>query len=54
MICVYLIIAGLPAIAKIGVIDFLFGDKWASTANPPQFGILPFILTSIYGTAVQS
>lgn len=51
MICVYLIIAGLPAIAKIGVIDFLFGDKWASTANPPQFGILPFILTSIYGTA---
>lgn len=51
MICVYLIIAGLPAIAKIGIIDFLFGDKWASTANPPQFGILPFILTSIYGTA---
>lgn len=51
MICVYLIIAGLPAIAKIGIVDFLFGTKWASTANPAQFGILPFILTSVYGTA---
>ena len=51
IICIYLIIAGLPAIAKIGVVDFLFGTKWASTANPPVFGILPFILTSVYGTA---
>ena len=51
LICVYLVIAGLPAIIKIGPIDFLFGAKWASTAAEPQFGILPFILTSIYGTA---
>lgn len=51
LISVYLIIAGLPAIAKIGLIDFLFGDTWASTAEVPQFGILPFILTSFYGTA---
>lgn len=51
LICVYLIIAGLPAIVKIGPIDFLFGSKWASTAAEPLFGILPFILTSIYGTA---
>ena len=51
MISVYLIIAGLPAIRKIGLIDFLFGEKWASTAAEPKFGILPFILTSIYGTA---
>lgn len=51
LICVYLIIAGLPAIVKIGPIDFLFGTRWASTAAEPQFGILPFILTSIYGTA---
>lgn len=51
LICVYLIIAGLPAIIKIGPIDFLFGSKWASTAAEPLFGILPFILTSIYGTA---
>ena len=50
-ISVYLIISGLPAIAEIGLVDFLFGQTWASTAKDPQFGILPFILTSIYGTA---
>lgn len=51
MITVYLIIAGIPAIREIGLIDFLFGTEWASTASEPKFGILPFILTSIYGTA---
>ncbi|WP_294553643.1 phosphate ABC transporter permease subunit PstC [uncultured Pseudoflavonifractor sp.] len=50
-ISIYLIISGLPAISKIGLVDFLFGQTWASTAKDPQFGILPFILTSIYGTA---
>lgn len=51
LITIYLVIAGIPAIREIGIIDFLFGTKWASTAAEPQFGILPFILTSIYGTA---
>lgn len=51
LITVYLIISGLPAIIEIGPIDFLFGRKWASTAAEPSYGILPFILTSIYGTA---
>ena len=51
LITVYLVIAGIPAIREIGIIDFLFGTKWASTAAEPQFVILPFILTSIYGTA---
>lgn len=51
LITVYLVIAGIPAIRKIGVLNFLFGKKWASTAEQPQYGILPFILTSIYGTA---
>ena len=50
-ISVYLIISGLPAIKEIGLVEFLFGTKWASTATEPSFGILPFILTSIYGTA---
>ena len=50
-ISVYLIISGLPAIKEIGLVDFLFGKEWASTAAEPKFGILPFILTSIYGTA---
>jgi phosphate transport system permease protein len=50
-ISIYLIIAGVPAIREIGLIDFLFGTKWESTAADPSFGILPFILTSVYGTA---
>ena len=51
LITVYLIISGIPAIKEIGLIDFLFGKEWASTAAEPKYGILPFILTSIYGTA---
>jgi len=51
LITVYLIAAGIPAIREIGPVPFLFGKKWASTATPPSFGILPFLLTSIYGTA---
>lgn len=51
LISVYLIISGIPAIKKIGIIPFLFGKTWASTAAEPQFGILTFILTSVYGTA---
>ena len=51
LITVYLIISGIPAIGRIGIIDFMFGKTWASTAAEPSYGILPFILTSIYGTA---
>ena len=51
VITVYLVASGIPAIRKIGLWDFLFGEIWASTAAEPAYGILPFILTSIYGTA---
>ena len=51
LITVYLVISGIPAIREIGLIDFMFGKTWASTAAEPSFGILPFILTSVYGTA---
>ena len=51
LITIYLIISGIPAIQQIGLVSFLFGTKWASTAAQPEYGILPFILTSIYGTA---
>ena len=50
LITVYLILSGLPAITKIGLGKFLFGAEWASTAADPKYGILPFILTSVYGT----
>ena len=51
LISVYLIVSGIPAIQKIGLVPFLFGKTWASTAAEPSYGILPFILTSVYGTA---
>ena len=49
LISIYLIIAGIPAIREVGLTDFLFGDTWNAGTN--EFGILPFILTSVYGTA---
>lgn len=51
LITVYLVISGIPAIMEIGLFDFMFGTEWASTAAEPSYGILPFILTSVYGTA---
>ena len=51
LITVYLVISGLPAISEIGLAKFLFGKVWSPTGADPEFGILPFILTSVYGTA---
>ena len=51
LITIYLVISGIPAIREIGLVEFLFGDTWTPTAAEPQYGILPFILTSIAGTA---
>ena len=51
LITVYLVISGIPAIREIGLVKFLFGKTWDSSSAEPQFGILPFILTSVYGTA---
>ena len=51
LITAYLVASGIPAIRQIGLVPFLMGDTWESTAAQPSYGILPFILTSIYGTA---
>ena len=50
LITVYIVAAGFPAVRQIGLIDFLFGTRWASTAAEPAYGILPFILSSVLGT----
>lgn len=50
LITAFLVVSGTPAIKEIGLTDFLFGRVWASTAHEPTYGILPFILTSVYGT----
>jgi phosphate transport system permease protein len=49
LICLYLVVTGLPAIWSIGVTDFLFGPVWDGKNG--TFGILPFLLTSLAGTA---
>ena len=49
LICIFLFANGIPAIAEIGVFDFLLGTKWAPGNN--QYGILPMILGSLYVTA---
>ena len=53
VLSVYLILSGVPAIREIGLWRFLFGKTWAPTATTvePSFGILPFLLSSVYGTA---
>ena len=51
LITIYLVLSGIPAIRRLGLVPFLLGDTWESTAKEPSFGILPFILTSVYGTA---
>lgn len=48
-ICVFLFANGVPAIAEIGVFDFILGQKWKPLEN--QFGIFPMIVGSIYVTA---
>ncbi len=51
LITIFLVISGIPAIRDIGLPEFLFGKVWASTAATPSYGILPFILASVYGTS---
>lgn len=50
LITIFLVVSGTPAIAEIGFTDFVFGTKWASTAKEASYGILPFIMSSVYGT----
>lgn len=51
LICVFLFMNGIPAMAEIGIFDFLLGTKWAPSNQPPSFGIFPMIVGSIYVTA---
>lgn len=51
LITLYILAAGIPPILKTGVTKFIFGTQWKPTAEVPQFGILPMILASLFGTA---
>lgn len=50
LICLFLLINGLPVMGKIGVFDFLLGRTWRPNNVPPAYGIFPMILGSIYVT----
>ena len=50
LITVYMVASGVPAIRQIGLLKFVFGTQWASTAADPKYGILSFLLSSVYGT----
>ena len=49
MICLFMFANGVPAIRKIGFVNFIFGKTWMPGAN--KFGIFPMIIGSIYVTA---
>ena len=49
LICIFLFANGIPAMKEIGFLDFLIGDTWRPSND--LYGILPFILGSIYVTA---
>lgn len=50
-ICVYMVLQGAPAIAKIGLREFLFSTDWSPTAGEPAYGIAYMVLASVFGTA---
>ncbi len=50
LICLFIFAGGIPAIAKIGFSEFIFGTKWIPTGTPPSFGILPMIVGSVFVT----
>lgn len=51
LICLFLFVNGIPAMAEIGFFDFLLGRTWKPNNIPPSYGIFPFILGSLYVTA---
>jgi phosphate transport system permease protein len=51
LICLFMLVNGIPAIGKIGALNFLLGREWSPTNIPPSFGIFPMIIGSLYVTA---
>jgi len=51
LICLFLFANGIPAMGEIGIFKFLLGREWSPSDIPPEFGIFPMILGSLYVTA---
>jgi len=54
MITIFLFMEGIPIFEKVSVIDFIFGEYWYPTSDPPDFGIYPLIVGSVSVTAVSA
>ncbi|MDP2892364.1 MAG: phosphate ABC transporter permease subunit PstC [Bacillota bacterium] len=52
LITVMIFVEAFPALKETGVWDFIAGTKWKPTDTPPQFGILPMIVGSVYVTGL--
>jgi len=50
MIVVFLFREGLPLFGTVSVTDFIFGQEWYPTYNPPAYGIWPLIVGSVIVT----
>jgi phosphate transport system permease protein len=54
LIVVFLFKEGLPVFKLVSVKDFLFGQYWYPTSDPPEFGIFPLIVASVLVTFLSS
>ncbi|OQX26632.1 MAG: phosphate ABC transporter permease subunit PstC [Desulfobacteraceae bacterium IS3] len=54
MIMVFLFMEGLPILGKVSIKEFIFGQYWYPTSDPPDFGIFPLILASVSVMTVSS
>lgn len=50
LITYFIFQAGIPLIAKVGLWQFLTGTSWSPISKPPQFGIFPMIIGSLWLT----
>ena len=54
LIVLFIFMEGLPIFNKVTVRDFIFGQYWYPTSEPPDFGIFPLIIASIAVTLISS
>lgn len=54
LICLFLLVNGVPAMQKIGLFNFLLGKNWKPSDIPAAYGIFPMILGSIYVTGLAT
>ena len=54
LICLFLFMEGIPIFKKVSVFQFIFGNYWYPTADPPDFGIFPLLVASLLVTVLSA